>query len=89
VTDRKTAKGFWKTAVLLDVSILGVSLSGFQQADVLMNKAATQMAQASSASDSVVSGEVDLTTARLQENASVHVANAETQMNKALLDIFV
>jgi hypothetical protein len=71
------------------VSILGAALTGFQRADVLVADAATQMGQASSGRGSVVSGEVGLAAARVQESASVHVANAETQMNQTLLDIFV
>ena len=73
------------------MNILGVSVSAFAQADALLNKGASEMTQASSPSSSsgdVVSGAVDLTLARVQESAGVHVANAQSEMNKDLLDIF-
>jgi hypothetical protein len=70
-------------------SIGAMSSVAFQQADSTLQRAASTMANVSSGTGRVASGTVDLTQARTSEQLGVRMVNTESQMQKALLDIFV
>jgi hypothetical protein len=69
-------------------SIGAASFVAFQQADSTLQRAASTMAHVSSGTGDVASGAVDLTQSRMDGQLGVRVANTETKMQKALLDLF-
>lgn len=73
-------------------SLSGIGALGsgaFRQADRTLQSAAAAMTQVSSGGSDPVSTAVDLTKARTDVQLGVRAVNAESKMQKALLDIFV
>jgi hypothetical protein len=69
-------------------SISGSALSVIHRADTTLQRAASTMAHVGSGSGDVASGAIGLTQARTEVQLGVRLANTESKMQKALLDIF-